>query len=264
MIRGIRNAQALFSDGREDELNEVLAAITQLVLRAPTNAAVVVAAVEELHPMHLDDYPDLPPEKLTRFLGADETIAVFALSFLVRRLSKVCPPEPWGELLVSMKQQVAIGRELGAFIPQLGTGQSMMVTGVPFLALGAMLATLPTEFLRFQSAFRSFNDPFDIRAERELFGANHLEVAATLSRTLGLGTVLSMSFLDQHDSPARLLRCASEALAAHADPAHESCLPLLQTLSITPSDNLKDNIEEILSSPNVSSWLYATAADEEG
>lgn len=269
-VRAIRNAATIFSRGGGLELHEVLATVTHLVLRAPTNAAVIISAVEEMYPIHLDDYPDLPPYQLTRFLGADETIAVLLLSFLRRRLAQVCDPEQWALISGRMRQQIAIGKTVGERIHGVGGGKGMLLAGLPFIAVGTMLATCPNEFSRYRAAFRSSERLWDTRTEEKIFGISHLEIAAPLSRELGLGALFSTTFLGRHfpvsleerDDGARVIELC-ELLQVYGDPAHPACVSVVQTFRPEVSAGLMEKVEEILRNPKVNEWLFASAADDE-
>ncbi len=269
-VRAIRNAEALFSHGGAVDLHEVLAGVTELVFRAPTNEAVLVAAVEEMHPMHLDDYPEMPAAQLTRFLGPAETMAVLSLSFLTRRLSQVCDPEPWGILTGRMRQQIAIGRILGDRMPRVGGGRGMLLAGLPFVAVGSLLATCPKEFSQYQAAFRSSKRLWDTAREQELFGVSHLEVAAALAREVGLGATFSTTFLPRRSAELgseseserfRLIQMC-ELLQIFGDPRYPECACIAERFEPAVIEGLAENIEEVLKNPRVSEWLFASGRDE--
>jgi hypothetical protein len=267
-IRAIRNAATIYNSDKGVELHEVLARVTQLVLRAPTNAAAIVGAVEEMHPIHLDDYPDLAPEELTRFLGPEETTAVLVLSFVSRRLAPVLEPELWEIIKARLRIVVAMGRYVGERVPGVGTGNGMMLAGLPCLAIGTMVATTPEIF----SAVRHASDPMrDLLHTAYRYGStgtSPLEIAATLGGQLGLGATFCNAFLPRKSplpeaSDPRMFHLIELCeLLSDGGSVDEARLQVrIEILGSKVGDGLAEYAREVRENHAVNDWIFASALD---
>lgn len=267
-IRAIRNAATIFNTGTAVELHEVLARVTQLVLRAPTNAAVIIGAVEEMHPVHLDDYPELPPEQLTRFLGPEETTAVLVLSFVSRRLAPVSEPELWDLLKVRLRLLVALGRYVGERVPGVGTGNGMMLAGLPCLALGTMVATTPEAFSAVRHASEQTRALLQCASQQALQGTSPLEIAATLGGQLGLGATFCSAFLPRKSrSPEaadprmfhliELCELLGDGIGVDDGRVQER----IRLLGANVGEGLAPFVLEVRKDLAVNEWLFASALD---
>ncbi len=130
----------------------------------------------------------------------------------------------------------------------------MLFVGLPFVAVGVLLAAQPEKFLHYSSAFRASARLFDVQQEQKLFGTTHLEICALLARDLGLGAAFSTGFLERNPEEGEPSSCPvpmirfCESLQVFGNPGHPAVLHEARRYGPNVIDGLAPEIEKILKS----------------
>lgn len=180
-----------------------MASLKFLIGTSPTLQVVFYQAAKNLYPERLLDLRPMNTGGLINIFSTSEISALLALTYFYRSFQKRCEEKEWERLTERLFEQIGIGYFIGQAIKEVGGGVGMFLGGIRYLSqVPFLMADLP-KFQKFRREVARRSELFWLERERELWGCNHLQIAALLAQKLGFVmpySPLSLSLgMDAHD-----------------------------------------------------------------
>ena len=137
---------------------------------------------------------------LTSLFQTQELAGLIAAIFLYRRFYKRIEPSERDRLLPFLKQQVEIGWHVGATISNVGYGYGSLIGVVRYAALSTFISPDPKLFAKYRRELGIGKSIFRTDLEEEFWGCNHLQVAALILQSLGMGRGPGLGFVAGSDA----------------------------------------------------------------
>ncbi len=204
-------------------------------------------------------------EDLVSFYKIDELSAILALVYVFNSLRKVSDKEEWQRYSKYINESVELGGYFGINIPDIGFANSLLFTGMRYLAPAVFMALSPKVFKNYRRDLKLKKIAFDLNMEYDLFGCTHVDVATQLIQSIGFGVNISTDFykslmtpvnkqLDSKSNIIRVLLIWVEYLALGKKP------PVVNGENeITMDDSVMDRLsllnKQIQESGSSFSWL---------
>lgn len=116
-----------------------------------------------------------------------ELAGLIATVFLFKRFCKWVEPGERDRLMPLLRQQTEIGWHVGATISNVGYGYGALIGILRYVALGAFVSEDPKLFAKYRRELAPEVALFKPELELSYWGCTHLEVAALLLQSLGMG-----------------------------------------------------------------------------
>ena len=184
-LRGIRALQQLERGDKQGKASEHYQ-VTE-VMRSATLRSVLYHAAKAIYTDKLADHPKISGPDLLDLFSPYELASVLCAAFLFRRTSKQCPGQVWSKLASEINGQIEIGALLGNKIPAIGKGRGVLVGSIRYIAFGLLASQDEHGFKKYKRHLNSSNLLSDLSMEVSGWGCNHLQIAAILLQTLGMG-----------------------------------------------------------------------------
>lgn len=148
---------------------------------------IVYHAAKHLHPEKFTEGIDLSEGKLLELLSPKELSAVFAITYLYRRLRRGCDEKVWLILSKETRGQIQTAICIGRLTPALGIAVPTCASAFRNFGLILMARDGPKHFREYRHSLHKSNRLFDPELETRLWGCSHLQVASLLLQSFGFG-----------------------------------------------------------------------------
>ncbi len=115
--------------------------------------------------------------------------------YLARKFSAVCTLDEWKHVSASFQKLLNIGGQLGASIPAIGIGTSLLVSSISQLSLGVFLLHDRKGFIDYRRQLKSQTHKLNHQWELSRWGCTSAHVGALFIQIFGLGVPAAHGFL---------------------------------------------------------------------
>lgn len=168
-----------------------------LLERSPTMRSIFYFAAEELYPNEIESLEKLTVSKLLRLFHPYEVACIISLSFVWRRIKRICPEEALTKILPKLEIQMRIGSLVGDTIQGVGRGNGILVGAIRYLSILLFSLSDPPQFTNYFRHLDKERAIFDLEYEEQIWHCNNLHLSGELVRRLGYSaprSTLSLSF----------------------------------------------------------------------
>jgi len=187
-IRIIREAERAFQANPTQDISGITqgAALT-LINMSPSLKALFYFAASHFYPDSAKKVVKPTVRDVLKLFSSAEIAGILGVSYLYRRLEKVCDREELERLRPLLLVHMEIGGLVGETLNYVGRGYGMLAGAVRYVALGTFTVAHLEEFKKYRRKVAAEERLFDLAAEEERWGCNHLQIASLLVQSLGFG-----------------------------------------------------------------------------
>lgn len=149
--------------------------------------SVIYHAGMSIHEIELAMIEKLTMKSLLAVFPPDELACLIAALYLYRQCRKTVDAEVWETMHREIQLQMEAGYHVGSFIPSIGTPKGLLVGAIRYTALSLFSMESMRTYRLFKRRLDENEVLFDIEREKELWGCNHLQVAALILQQSGFG-----------------------------------------------------------------------------
>ena len=187
-IRTIREAER----SKDANPNLDISGLTQgaaltLVNMSPTLKALFYFAATHFYPEAVQKLLKPSIRDILKLFDSAEIAGILGVSYLFRRLEKLCDEDELERLMPNLLTHMEIGGIVGETLNYVGSGYGMLGGAVRYIALGTFIIGHVEEFKKYRRKVSANDQLFDVHEEERLWGCNHLQVASLLVQSLGYG-----------------------------------------------------------------------------
>lgn len=268
-ITGLRRLESSASNNRASDL-----AALKILYRGPSMRALLYFYAAHVHNKKLNALEKLAQNSLINLIAPVELAALVGVTYLYRRLARLCKEEIWEKQSSEIKTQIESAVTIGHALPEISVARSLLFGAIRPIALTILSSPTENEFKLYRRHFLKHNMLWDLREEEKLFGCNHLQIASILVQRLGFGPSCSLalssgldhSFSEHADLDLRAKSWQAAGIWIEAILVQEQAptqYPEGEPFSLDP-DNYKalhERIEAIQLVAESSIWLTQKASD---
>ena len=164
------------------------------MLKSPTLSACLYYFLKSFYEDRLPADQKLAPLQLARLLEPLSLAAVLGMSYVFKRVRRICPKDQWEFLREAFEKNCALAVEIGKAVPAIGAGRALLGEGALHAALGAFLAVNPGAFRVYRRDLKKRKMLFDAVYERKHWKHSSPELAALIITSLGFGNQTAAAF----------------------------------------------------------------------
>lgn len=270
-VRGVRNAQQLFAARNPDELARAVYEVCKRLFKAsPTYKAVLYFAAREIYPDKLAAYEHVGVKELIHLFPPEELSAVVVLVYFMRHVGKNATDVDRAAFDSRLRQQMALGRIVGARLDQLGSGNGILIGGIRACALMQLLVQDDKARREYRRRTTASKKLYDLDFERETYGTTHLFLAGAMLQMAGFGVHAVAGLTSAYDdlealAPearawARAVR-AIEELALSRSPYEGVTFDEYFKPDREAMPAFRDEVTDVLTRANCFDWINRTKDD---
>ncbi len=187
-IRIIREAERSLQANPSQDISGITqgAALT-LINMSPSLKALFYFAALHFYPEPAKKLLKPTVRDVIKLFSSTEIAGILGVSYLYRRLEKVCDREELERLRPLLLVHMEIGGLVGETLNYVGRGYGMLAGAARYVALGTFTVGHLEEFKKYRRKVAAEDLLFDLAAEEERWGCNHLQIASLLVQSLGYG-----------------------------------------------------------------------------
>jgi hypothetical protein len=182
----IRTLRAGTIDGTAQSMRNAEFALSRL-LKTDTLSVPAYFAAKAFHPDQIKEGHLPTCAEFIKILGHDIFASIVGVTYLYRKIRKMCDEKQWEQLAGDMHLQMHIGSHLGYAIPAIGPGVGMLAGAMRFLGIALFLSHDLKGYRGYRRELTESEEQYNISHEETRWGCNHLQVGASLLQHLGFG-----------------------------------------------------------------------------
>lgn len=179
----------------DPSLSEMSAYQVKRVLSGPTALSCLYYAADCIYPEKLTaTTSQLKCLDLARLFDPDTLAAILIVTYMAKRLQKLCPEEDWALTSELFYRNIDICAKLGVAYPTVGPCAALLGAAMPYIGFGMFLGHDRkgfAEYRRYLKMRKLFSDP---EAEQKRWGCTSVEVGAAVMIDSGFDSQITKAF----------------------------------------------------------------------
>lgn len=159
----------------------------QRLFRSPTFKAPLYYCALTFFGEQAAGFSKIGPRELWKMFGPDGLIVAVALVYLSKKAHSVTDQSEWAFVVRGMGLESETGGYLGQAIPNIGFALGVLAGGLRHLGLAMFLAVDKNGYVDYRRQLKMKRSIYDFEIEFKRWGCNHVQVAAILAQSLGMG-----------------------------------------------------------------------------
>lgn len=155
--------------------------------KSKTFQSVLYHAGLTLHEVEFAMVEKMSMKNMLAVFPPDELACIIAMLCVYRQCRKTLEPEVWSDMSKEIQLQMEAGYHVGSYVPAIGTARGLLVGAIRYVSLSLFSMESIRTYRLFKRRLEENEMLFDLEREKDLWGCNHLQVAALILQQIGFG-----------------------------------------------------------------------------
>lgn len=166
-----------------------------MLLKSPSMRSVLYYAAAALRKDDLTKVKDLDGFTLFRLFPPEELASILSVTYIYRRVKKICDQRIWETLSQEIQIQMETGFHVGSKIPAIASHRGLLVGAVRYAAMGLFSIKDQRNFRLLKRTLNEKEKLFALDYEIDKWKCDHLQIASVLLQSMGLGVAAAKSLM---------------------------------------------------------------------